>query len=226
MPLQSDVMINAFKFDPRAVSEKSARLNEDLLKIDRSDPYWWDVSIIYLPFKTFNGPNSTSASTNNSQVGATKFRQMRQNGETAFPKPTILPEGRDISIASRDPNRSIKCRLFNPASSKPNGVILHIHGGGWVLMSESSFDPLLKFYADVSGCAVVSVGYRLAPEYPFPAGPEDCFDVAEYLVRNGEKEYGEGLKFMAGEVRYIFYHTFLSCPYHLLSNWERSLFQS
>lgn len=134
------------------------------------------------------------------KVGAAKFRQMRENGETAFPKPTVLPEGRDISIPSRDSNRQIPCRLFHPASSKPKGVILHIHGGGWVLMSHGTSDPLLKFYADASGCAVISAGYRLAPEHPFPAGPEDCFDVAEYLVKNAEKEYGGPVKFMGGEV--------------------------
>ena len=67
-------------------------------------------------------------------------------------------------------------------------------------MSEKTSDPLLNFYAETTNCAVISVGYRLSPEYPFPAGPEDCFDVAEYLVKNGEKEYGGPLKFMGGEV--------------------------
>ena len=68
-------------------------------------------------------------------------------------------------------------------------------------MSHSTSDPLLKFYADVSGCAVISAGYRLAPEYPFPEGSEDCFDIAESLVKNAEKEYGGPVKFMGGEVR-------------------------
>jgi acetyl esterase/lipase len=135
-----------------------------------------------------------------SKVGAAEFRRMREDGKTAFPKPTVLPEGQDISIPSRDSNRSIPCRLFHPVSSKPKGVFLHIHGGGWVLMSHRTSDPLLKFYADLSGCAVISAGYRLAPEHPFPAGPEDCFDVAEYLVKNAEKDYGGPVKFMGGEV--------------------------
>jgi acetyl esterase/lipase len=143
---------------------------------------------------------------NSSKVGAEKFRQMRNNGETAFPKPPVLPEGHDISIPSRDANRSIPCRLFHPASSKPRGIILHIHGGGWVLMSEKTSDVQLKFYADISGCTVVSAGYRLAPEHPFPAGPEDCFDVAEYLVKNCEEEYGGLLRFMGGEVCSLFFH--------------------
>jgi acetyl esterase/lipase len=155
------------------------------------------------------------------KVGAAKFRQMRENGETPIPKPTVLPEGHDIIIPSRDSDRSIPCRLFHPTSSKPKGVILHIHGGGWVLMSHSTSDPLLKFYADVSGCAVISAGYRLAPENPFPAGPEDCFDVAEYLVKNAEKEYGGPVKLMGGEV--CGFSSLLSC--YRLQRIEKMLFQ-
>lgn len=53
--------------------------------------------------------------------------------------------------------------------------------------------------AEATGLAVISVEYRLAPEYPFPAGPEDVYDVAEYLVDNSSREYGGPLKFVGGE---------------------------
>lgn len=58
---------------------------------------------------------------------------------------------------------------------------------------------MLKYLADHCQLAVLSVGYRLAPEDPYPAGNEDCFDVAEWLVDNAEKEYGAPLKFMGGD---------------------------
>ena len=51
-------------------------------------------------------------------------------------------------------------------------------------------DLMLKYYATHANLTIVSVGYRLAPEHPYPAGNEDCFDVGEYLIDNAEKEYG------------------------------------
>lgn len=66
--------------------------------------------------------------------------------------------------------------------------------------SHETSDPLLERYANNSDCATISVGYRLSPEHPFPAGPEDCYDVAEWLVDNAEAEFGGPLKFIGGEV--------------------------
>lgn len=78
--------------------------------------------------------------------------------------------------------------------------MVHIHGGGWVIMSEKSSDPLLQFYADKTECTVISVGYRLAPEHPYPAGVNDCFDASNYIMMDCELKYGGPLKFMGGEV--------------------------
>lgn len=140
---------------------------------------------------------------------------MREKGELVkgFPAPAILPSGKDITLPSREASRSIPCRLFYPNDKKTNskGIILHLHGGGWVLNTHRTQDIFLKEYADASGCAVISVGYRLAPEYPFPAGPEDCFDVAEYLVDNGEEEFGGPLRFVGGEVCLCYRCRLFSC---------------
>lgn len=62
-----------------------------------------------------------------------------------------------------------------------------------------SQDGYLKFLADNLSVNAISVGYRLAPEDPFPAGPEDCVDAAEYLLEHGEKHGGK-LFFIGGEV--------------------------
>jgi acetyl esterase/lipase len=141
---------------------------------------------------------------------------MRMKGETPLPAPRYLDSALDIELPSRENGRSIPCRLIYPTARKTEeerksckGSVLHIHGGGWVLGDQKSADNLLQQYADVGDLAVLSVGYRLAPENPYPKGPEDCLDVGEYLVKNSEKDYGGPLRFIGGEVRTSTF--FLSC---------------
>lgn len=124
---------------------------------------------------------------------------MRWNNETPLPRPPTLENGKDATIPSRDSGRQIPIRVFKPDSGATKGIWYHIHGGGWVLQSEHYQDGYLNLLAQ-KGYAVVSVGYRLAPEHPFPQGPEDCYDVADYLLEHGEKEYGGPLLFIGGEV--------------------------
>jgi acetyl esterase/lipase len=54
--------------------------------------------------------------------------------------------------------------------------------------------------ADHYELTVFSVGYRLAPEHPWPAGGHDCYDAAEWLVKNGQEVFGGELMFTGGEV--------------------------
>lgn len=72
------------------------------------------------------------------------------------------------------PAGKLRTRVYRPASGPVDGVVLWLHGGGFVLGSletERSHAPLAR----ESGCAVVSVDYRRAPEDPFPAAVEDCY---------------------------------------------------
>jgi acetyl esterase/lipase len=73
------------------------------------------------------------------------------------------------------------------------------HGGGWVLGGADLQDPMLERIADNTGQAVVAVEYRLAPEHPYPAGPDDCEAAAVWLVQNGKKEFGTGVLTIGGE---------------------------
>lgn len=63
----------------------------------------------------------------------------------------------------------------------PKAAYLHMHLGGWVLGSEKNQDPMLRRLATEAGVAVVSVGYRLAPEHPYPAGLDDCMAAAQWV---------------------------------------------
>lgn len=87
----------------------------------------------------------------------------------------------------------IPTRIFLPNESALTGstkkgnafpVLLFIHGGGWVTESVDNYDRICARMADATNHVVVSVEYRLAPEYPFPTGLEDCYAVAKAIFTN------------------------------------------
>lgn len=90
-------------------------------------------------------------------------------------------------------------RVRTIAPEDPHGVYLHLHGGGWVLGAADQQDALLEAIADGAGLAVVSVEYRLAPEHPFPAGPDDCAAAARWLVGAAADEWGTERLMIGGE---------------------------
>ncbi|KAJ4319946.1 hypothetical protein N0V94_003616 [Neodidymelliopsis sp. IMI 364377] len=174
MSLESDVTIDASKFDRKLADKQTQEFNEKLIKIWADGPRWYEV-------------------------GAAEYRKLRWEGKTPLPKPVVLPEGINGTIPSRDAGREIPYRVFKPAGGVSRGIHLHIHGGGWVLQSEHYQDTYLKYMADHYELTVFSVGYRLAPEHPWPAGGHDCYDAAEWLVKNGQEVFGGELMFTGGE---------------------------
>jgi len=74
----------------------------------------------------------------------------------------------------------VPVRIYTPLEPQ-GGTVAYFHGGGWVVGSIDSFDTACRALANASGATVVSVGYRLAPEHPFPAGLEDCGAVTRAL---------------------------------------------
>ncbi|RHZ50517.1 alpha/beta hydrolase [Aspergillus thermomutatus] len=110
-----------------------------------------------------------------------------------------LPGGEDILIPSRDLERQIPCRAFRNTKSPAKGVLLHIHGGGYSLNTEKTSDPTLQRYVQLTDYTIISVGYRRAPEHVFPAALEDCCDVAVYLVRHAQQQFGAPFFVIAGD---------------------------
>jgi acetyl esterase/lipase len=117
------------------------------------------------------------------------LRRNRLGGDTP---PVRLPQGRDRILPS-----GVKVRAFVPEHVE--GVYLHIHGGGWVFGSADGQDEKLWSLATEARLAVVSVDYRLAPEHPFPAGPDDCEAAARWLVDHAEAEFGTRRLLIGGE---------------------------
>src|SRR5207245_5232215 len=111
-------------------------------------------------------------------------RQLRRTGKCILSAPAFLEEARDIEIAGR--GGPIKVRLIRP-DQQPTGIYLHIHGGGWTLGAHDMQDVALKQLANETGLAAASINYRLAPENPYPAGPDDCEDAVLHLLEDGPR---------------------------------------
>jgi len=95
------------------------------------------------------------------------------------------------------PAGALRLREFRP--ERAEGVLLHIHGGGWTTGSPELTDLLHEALSQSLGLAVLSVDYRLAPEHPYPAAPDDCEAAALWLLDHAEAEYGTGRLLVGGE---------------------------
>lgn len=82
-------------------------------------------------------------------------------------------------------DHEVPVRMFSPDGEVINRVLLFFHGGGWVTGGIENYTGVCADLANATGCIVASVDYRLAPEYKFPAAPEDCYAVAREFFTGG-----------------------------------------
>ena len=84
----------------------------------------------------------------------------------------------------------LRFRLYRPLGSTIQDelpVLLWLHGGGWTLGNIESCDVVCRELANMSGCAVLALAYRLAPEHPFPAAVNDCFFAINWIAEHATK---------------------------------------
>ncbi len=107
------------------------------------------------------------------------------------------PSDRGVDRTIDGPTGPIRLRTFT--HEHPEGVLLHIHGGAWMAGSPEMMDQLHAILVDTCNVAVVSVDYRLAPEHPYPAAPDDCEAAACWLIEHAAEEFGSDRLLIAGE---------------------------
>jgi len=100
-----------------------------------------------------------------------------------------VAEVREITVPG--PGGPIPVRVFRPAGEGPLPLVAYAHGGGWVIGSLDGFDPLCRALANASGALIASIGYRLAPEHPFPAGLDDVRAAVPWLAENARELGGD-----------------------------------
>ncbi|MFG1375584.1 alpha/beta hydrolase [Xanthobacter autotrophicus] len=167
----SKLVLDAAVFSPAAVAPDTRMVNDAIVKIMKTIPDRWAVP---LP----------------------EIRAARLSGKGVFPLAPASARARQETIPG--PRGPLPVRIYLP-DGPPKGVYLHIHGGGWTMGSARENEAMLDRIAGQCGLAVVSVDYALAPEEPYPAGPDDCEAAALWLVKEGGARFGTGRFAIGGE---------------------------
>ncbi len=169
-PANPPAAVDPAVFAPEAVSQETAKINQGLVDFFAEAP----------PLNVLEP-----------QV----VRDAREAGKDWLPPIVRLDNAQQRTIPG--PSGEIPLRVFVP--ERVDGVYLHIHGGGWVLGAADHQDPMLWGIAEKANVAVASVEYRLAPEHPYPAGPDDCEAAAAWLAKNAGSEFGTDSLVIGGE---------------------------
>ena len=106
------------------------------------------------------------------------------------------------SVVNRDmqgPGGSLGLRIYTPLGRGPFPLMVFFHGSGFVLCSLDTHDGMCRNLCAGTGCVVVSVDYRLAPEAKFPAAPHDCLAATRWAVANAAALGADRPVFVAGD---------------------------
>lgn len=163
-------MIDPAIFSPDAISEETRQFNNGLETMLSGLPAVYEIP-----------PEIT--------------REMRRKDHGFFGPVVVSDLASERTIPG--PGGDIPLRVL--VADRVDGVFLHFHGGGFAFGDADLQDPWLEAIAREVGVAVVSVGYRLAPEEPYPAGNDDCETAALWLVENATAEFGTDTLFIGGE---------------------------
>jgi len=126
-----------------------------------------DVGMVLDMLAAMNLPTFNSMS-------AEAARAFMDQLSAARPPGPAVGETLDGTLPGASPGSGpLNYRLYRPATPGPHPVVVYFHGGGWVLGSHDSDDPLCRDLCRRSGCLIVSVDYRHAPEARFPAAADD-----------------------------------------------------
>jgi acetyl esterase len=105
-------------------------------------------------------------------------------------EPVFAAEDRDAD--------GVPVRVYRPSPDPELPLLVVFHGGGWVLGSVEEFDGVARQLANASDAIVVSVDYRLAPEHPFPAPLDDCWNALEWTVAHAAELGGDRTRIAVG----------------------------
>jgi acetyl esterase len=103
----------------------------------------------------------------------------------AVPWSEGAPEMPTRALTIEFPGRSLRARLYTPATGPLDAVTVYVHGGGWTFGSVDTHDGVMRRLAVSLGTPVLGFDYRLAPEHPFPLPLDDTLAVIAYVEEGG-----------------------------------------
>lgn len=159
-------------FDETGIPEETRKFNEELLATIEAGPELWDLD-------------------------RNDVRAARREGKGIFPLEPFDLEAETVEIDGK--GGLVSLRIIRPTNREERGSFLHFHGGGWVYGNADLQDQRLKQLANDTGLACISVEYRLAPENPYPAAPDDCEAAALWLVKEGARHCNTNFLAIGGE---------------------------
>lgn len=112
---------------------------------------------------------------------------LKKLGKPTRPQPVARVESITLPGAEGD----LPARLYTPAGQGPFPVLVYFHGGGWVLGGLEEYDASARALANAAGCVVVSVGYRQAPEHPYPAAVLDAYAAFNHVADRASELGGD-----------------------------------
>jgi len=129
------------------------------------------------------------------QQGPTNYEALK---EARRKLPVRPADSRTVERVVRAAKGKVPVRVTSPSSGACRATYLDIHGGGFYMDSATRSDTSNARLADALGVTVVSVEYRLAPEHPWPAAPDDCETAALWMVAEGRKVFGTDRMLIGG----------------------------
>lgn len=127
-----------------------------------------------------------SLNINYTQMPAADARRLAHELSAKRPRMPDVPPTQITLQKIALPGRDINLRIYKPAvlAEKITPVIVYFHGGGFVWGRPEFYDDMSAILADASQATIISVDYRYAPEFPFPAGFNDCYETLEYVQQH------------------------------------------
>jgi acetyl esterase len=127
------------------------------------------------------------------EAGVDQARQMMQLMAMMDGDLIDLPRVNNLTIAG-----SVPARVYADGTDGGRPILVWYHGGGFVIGDLETADRTCRKLAKGTGAVVVSVDYRLAPEHPFPASPDDCAAALQWIVDHAGELGGDSARIAVG----------------------------